>query len=136
MEPNGIYVILSVSVTECHWGIYVTGDDLRQGGVVHHANNKTGGWSYERKYTNNLVRSKMLALALKVRTVPLPQGHAQIDHILDDPNMISQDSGFRCRAWAMDAVARLHDAGIVNAPDVSEVRSLQVAATRKLRDVT
>ncbi|EAS35723.2 uncharacterized protein CIMG_10676 [Coccidioides immitis RS] len=100
-------------------GIYVTGDDLRQGGVVHHANNKTGGWSYERKYTNNLVRSKMLALALKVGTVPLPQGHAQIDHILGDPNMISQDSGFRCRAWAMDAVARLHDAGVVNAPDVS-----------------
>ena len=33
--------------------------------------------------------------------------------------MISQDLGFRCRDWAMDAVARLHD--IVNAPDVSEV---------------
>ncbi|OAT13121.1 hypothetical protein BDBG_17741 [Blastomyces gilchristii SLH14081] len=121
MEPNGIYVTLSVNATEYHWGIYVTGDDLRQGVAVHHANNKTGGWSYERKYTNNLVRSKMLALALRVGTVPLPQGHAQIDHILGDPSMISQDSGFRCRAWAMDAVARLHDAGIVNAPDVSEV---------------
>ncbi|OAT01352.1 uncharacterized protein BDCG_17046 [Blastomyces dermatitidis ER-3] len=87
MEPNGIYVTLSVNATEYHWGIYVTGDDLRQGVAVHHADNKTGGWSYERKYTNNLVRSKMLALALRVGTVPLPQGHAQIDHILGDPKL-------------------------------------------------
>lgn len=78
----------------------------------------TGGWTYERKHTGNLVRSKMLALALKVGTFPLPQGHAQIDNILGDPNMISQAPGFRCRAWALDGVARLNNMGVVNAPDI------------------
>ncbi|EEH03995.1 conserved hypothetical protein [Histoplasma capsulatum G186AR] len=58
MEPSGIYVILSVNLTEYHWGIYVTGADLLQAGVVHHANNNTG------------------LLALRVGTVPLAQGHA------------------------------------------------------------
>ncbi|KAK2763870.1 hypothetical protein FQN54_009488 [Arachnomyces sp. PD_36] len=100
MEANGIYVILSVAAVEYHWGIYVADDD--EGGIVHHANNAT-------------------ALALRVGTIPLPQGHAQIDHILGNPNMISQTPGFRCRAWTMDGVARLHNMGVVNAPDISEV---------------
>ncbi|EGC45329.1 conserved hypothetical protein [Histoplasma capsulatum var. duboisii H88] len=88
MERNGIYVILSVNSTEYHWGVYITGADLLQAGVVHHANNNTGCWSYERKYTDRLVRSKMLALALRVGTVPLAQGHARIDHILSDPTSL------------------------------------------------
>ncbi|KKZ60277.1 hypothetical protein EMCG_04988 [[Emmonsia] crescens] len=119
MEANGIYVILSVATVEYHWGIYIA--EGVEGGVVHHANNQTGGWSYERRHTKNLLRSKMLALALRVGTVPLPQGHAQIDQILGDPGMISQEPGFRCRAWALDGVARLHNMGIVDAPDISVV---------------
>ncbi|OAX80795.1 hypothetical protein ACJ72_04862 [Emergomyces africanus] len=122
MEPNKIYVILSVSPVEYHWEIYVS-DDVAQSGVIHHANNATGGWSYERKHTDTTVRSQMLALALKVGTVPvpLPDGRAQIDQILGDPAMISQAPEFRCRAWALDGVARLHKMGIVDAPDTSVV---------------
>ncbi|OAX78271.1 hypothetical protein ACJ72_07422 [Emergomyces africanus] len=119
MEANGIYLILSVAAVEYHWGIYVAENATK--GVIHHANNAQGGWSYERKLTQTLVLSKMLALALKIGTIPLPQGHTQIDPILGNPNMISQDPGFRCKAWALDGVARLHTRGVVNAPDNSAV---------------
>jgi hypothetical protein len=119
MEANGIYLTLTVSAVEYHWGIYVAEDT--NNGIVHHANNAEGGWSYERKPSNPYFLSEMLALALKIGTIPLPQGHAQIDAVLSDPNMISQDPGFRCRAWALDGVARLHAAGAVNAPDISAV---------------
>lgn len=127
MEANGIYLILSVAAVEYHWGIYVAESATR--GVIHHANNAQGGWSYERKHTQTLVLSKMLALALKIGAIPLPQGHAQIDPILGNPSMISQDPGFRCRAWALDGVARLHSMGVVNAPDNSAVmaRAYQLA---------
>ncbi|OAT12825.1 hypothetical protein BDBG_08121 [Blastomyces gilchristii SLH14081] len=71
MEANGIYLILSVAAVEYHWGIYVAENATK--GVIHHANNTQGGWSYERKLTQTLVLSKMLALALKIGTIPLPQ---------------------------------------------------------------
>ncbi|KAK2813993.1 hypothetical protein FQN50_000397 [Emmonsiellopsis sp. PD_5] len=115
MEANAIYLVLSVNMTEYHWGIYVAENPTT--GVIHHVNNAQGGWLYERKHSETLVLSKMLVLALKIGTIPLPQGHARIDPILGNRNMVSQDPGFRCRAWAMDGVARLHAAGVVNAPD-------------------
>lgn len=63
MKANEVYVILSVAAVEYHWGIYVVDND--EGGIVHHVNNATGGWTYERKHIEGLLRSKMLALALK-----------------------------------------------------------------------
>ncbi|KAK2765464.1 hypothetical protein FQN54_008318 [Arachnomyces sp. PD_36] len=119
MEPGGIYLILSASTVEYHWEIYVASTPTK--GIAHHANNSEGGWRYERRLTDELVNSEMLALALKVGTVPSPDVHARIDNILGDPSMISQDEGFRCRKWALDGVERLRDAGIVDVPYIEVV---------------
>ncbi|EER41653.1 conserved hypothetical protein [Histoplasma capsulatum var. duboisii H88] len=101
MEPNGIYIILSVARLS-PIGESTSPTKTRSSAFSTMPNNATSGW-------------------LVIR-----HGRAQIDQILGNPSMTSQTPESRCRAWALDGhvptrVARLHNMGIVDVADTSVV---------------